>query len=89
MSTTEGDRARFTDLDETPAEAVINAVASLTGDDPLEMEPLSSVIDPDALNALLDGDDHAGKPPEVQFDFHGCRVLVRADGSVIVRRTTA
>lgn len=86
MPASESNRARFTDLDETPSEAVINAVASLTGDDPLEMDPLSGAIDPDALDGLFQDGEYGGRPPEVQFSFNGCQVLVRGDGSVMVQQ---
>lgn len=89
MATSERARSSFTSRGATPSEAVINAVASLTGDDPLEMDPLAATIDPDALNGLFRDDDAGDGAPEVTFVFHGCEVLVRGDGSVLARRTTA
>lgn len=55
-----------------PSEAVVMAVADQTGQDATEMTPLYDVIDPDALDALFQGD----KPGRVSFDYAGCKVTV-------------
>jgi len=38
---------------ETPAEAVVAAVADVTGRSPLDLDPLYDAIDPDTLNTLF------------------------------------
>ena len=67
----------FDDGARTVTDAVVEAVAAAAGDDPLEIEPIHSVVDPDALDALLGqngrqrhGDVH------VTFSFHGYDVTV-------------
>ncbi|MDQ2051818.1 HalOD1 output domain-containing protein [Natronolimnohabitans sp. A-GB9] len=75
------------DAGERASEAVITAVADLTGISPIELEPLYDVVDPDALDSLVaharraDGAD----THELQFSYEGYDVDVRTDGQVRVR----
>ncbi|WP_436927817.1 HalOD1 output domain-containing protein [Halosimplex amylolyticum] len=64
------------EIGEEPAEAVVIAVAEVTGQSPLEMEPLPEVIDPDALNSLFDGERDQLSSVSVTFDYCGQRVTV-------------
>lgn len=66
-------------LDEAPAEAVVTTVAEVTGQSPLEMEPLFEVIDPDALNMLFDSLDDRPSSVTVTFDYCGQQVTVTPD----------
>lgn len=74
--------------DWTTSERVVSAVAEATGADPVSLEPLYAVVDPDALDALLEtsrpGPD--GSLPRVSFTYCGCDVVVSADGGVQVSR---
>lgn len=66
---------------------VVEEVAAATGVDPTDLdEPLSDVVDPDALDALFSGRQSAGGTVRgyTSFVYHGCRVTVDADGSVSV-----
>ena len=67
------------------SETVVAAVAEATGVDPLDLDPLYDVVDPDALNALFDS---AGTSPpahlELSFTMADCAVVVRGDGEVVV-----
>ena len=66
------------------SEAVVNAVGAVTGTDPLRLEPLYNVIDPDALDSLC---THARSPAEahqLRFSYEGFDVDVRTDGRVRV-----
>jgi len=60
--------------------AVVETVSAVTGTDPNSMQPLYSVLDADALDALLssvrDGTVHTS------FTFEGCSVTVASDGTV-------
>lgn len=70
---------------EEVSDAVIAAVADATGEDPIELEPLYSVVDPDALNSLFRGStDASATTMELRFSMAGCRVVVRGDGDVDV-----
>lgn len=62
---------------------IIEAVASLTKSDPLDLEPLAAVVDPDALDRLF-----ASRVPghfQVDFNYAGCDVTAASSGDVIVR----
>lgn len=76
---------------ETATEAVITAVAEATDRSPLDMDPLVGVVDPDALNTVLDGNgsdpphefepgtDPEDAPVAVVLDYANHRVLVTPD----------
>lgn len=70
---------------ETVSERVIQAVATTSSADPLELPPLYDAVDPDALDSLVtemtDG--------EVVFAYAGYEVTVRSDGTIMVDETTA
>jgi hypothetical protein len=72
-----------------PSEAVVHAVATVTGTDPTELEPLYATVDPDALDTIVetDGDEEEpiAHPTTVSFALEGHHVTVRADGFVHVR----
>lgn len=72
---------------ETPiSERVIEKVAAATNSDPIDLEPLFSRIDPDALDSLFS--NGAGglvrDQGELTFPMSGCSVTVSADGTVDV-----
>lgn len=72
------------------SETVIAAVAEATDTDPLDLEPLYTVVDPDALNGLVR--QSVGSPSssvEINFSMAGCDVTVHGDGEVIVTPSTA
>ena len=67
------------------SETVVTAVAEAKGVDPLDLDPLYTVLDPDALNRVFH--PTAGSPPtsmELRFSMAGCQVVVHGDGEVIV-----
>lgn len=85
MTGTTSDQVRSVCRSGEISETVVTAVAAATGVDPLDLEPLYSVVDPDALNSMFC--PSVGSPPdslEVQFSMAGCRVVVRGDGEVAV-----
>lgn len=63
---------------ESAAEAVVTVVAEATGRSPLELDPLYEVVDPDALNMLLDDG-----PPSVSVTFDYCGQTVTITGERI------
>lgn len=76
-----------TDSPTTPiSERVIEQVAAATNQDPIDLEPLFSRVDPDALDALFSNGAGATVRAEGQLTFPmgGCEVTVTADGSVDV-----
>lgn len=70
------------DDDETISEVVVRTVASVTGDDPMTMVPLGTVVDSDALDALC---ARAPDDSRLSFSFNGCRVTVYGGRSVWAR----
>ena len=72
---------------ETPSFAVVEAVAAEEGIDPVELRrPLHEVIDPDALDRLVDSyaDRPGAVPFEVSFSYYGHAVTVSSGGTVRV-----
>lgn len=65
--------------------SIIRAVASVSGSDPLSLEPrLYDVIDPDALERLLTADATSSEV-RITFLFGNHEVTVTAAGEIIVR----
>ena len=67
--------------DEIPTEAVVRAVATVRGVDPLDLPPLDGVLDGEALDDLFD-DTFAGLPRDgglLIFEYCDCRVAVGPD----------
>lgn len=62
--------------------AIVETVSAAIGRETTEMEPLYSVLDPDALEAILSspGDDIV----RVSFVFEECTVTASSTGQVIV-----
>lgn len=60
------------------AEAVVESVAAETDTDALSLPPLAETLDPDALNALVEGLEDG----RVAFRYAGCDVTVESDGTV-------
>lgn len=72
--------------DEQVSEKVVSAVAEETDSDPRTLEPLYSVIDPDALDTLFETDELGPRrsPSRITFTYSGCEIVVTGDGSVSV-----
>jgi len=75
--------------DESVSEAVVSAVAAVSGATPVPdptsadtLEPLYDVVDPDALDALFDATSR--DDVQVSFGYHDSTVTVRSDGLVTV-----
>lgn len=64
--------------------AVVDAVADATGADPLELPPLCDVVDPDAVDSLVQADRPAAERSllEIRFSVAGCEVVVDSGGNV-------
>ena len=79
-------RATLMKQDFSASEAVVSAVAKRFGVDPLELEtPLYDAVDPDELNALLEGARRSGRSPvHVTFEYYGYTVSVDSGGSVML-----
>lgn len=73
--------------DESVSEAVVETVASVSGVDPVELDPLYYAIDPDALDAVFASRSAPGDLPRdvrLSFSYVGLQVTVTAAGRIIV-----
>ncbi|WP_440765270.1 HalOD1 output domain-containing protein [Natronorubrum sp. DTA7] len=72
--------------DQTASLAVIEAIAAVSGTDPVELPPLYDVINPDALNALFEPHERrTGSGLHVEFSYNGFDIVVREGPEVVVR----
>lgn len=60
---------------------VVERVADCLDADPLNIEPLSNVIDPDVLDAFADA-GAVGADSELRFHYLGCDIVVYGDGRI-------
>ena len=76
---------------QTVSETVVSTVAEFIGSEPTSIDPLYDTVDPDALDALFDGDRTVSDcaPSRVAFTYCGCDVVVTADGTAQVSRAGA
>lgn len=72
----------------TPSMAVVVAVAKAKGVDPLELEPLGNVIDPEALDRIFAETDDSLPSGWLTFRMAGCEVTVTSDGELSVTPKT-
>lgn len=61
---------------------IVRAVAVLENTDPMELPPLYQVLDPEALDALVES--NPGPPKRIEFDYYGYEVIVREGDHVTV-----
>lgn len=76
--------------DESVTEAVVRAVCSVTESDQMGLEPIYSVVDPDALNVLFgsNGSDHSRRTDGVvAFEYVGRHVQITSENTVKVSGT--
>lgn len=68
------------------SQRVVDAVAAARDVDPLDVQPLYDVIDPDALEQLFTATHSSGRtdPARVVFTLDGCEVTVHSDGTIDV-----
>ena len=69
------------DADETPTVALVRAVAAITGEHPRDLDPLPSVIDPEALDRVIThARTQSEQPLTVSFSWAGCEITASGDG---------
>lgn len=64
------------DADEPVAMSIVYAVANALQRQPLDLEPLSTQVDPEALETLLNGPIGQRQELSVSFSFAECTVVV-------------
>ena len=79
-------RARYDPEAVAPSVAVIDVVRTVF-DDERDPRPLYEVVDPDALDSLLESRSNRDRrdPISVSFPYAGVRVTVTSDGRITVR----
>lgn len=73
------------DPDESVTDGVIEAVAAAANQEPTSLDPLYSILDPDALDTLFKPEYSAN--PQVTFQYNGCLVQVISDEKIEIRTT--
>jgi hypothetical protein len=79
------------DWEETPpSTAVVEVVSRALNVEPTAVEPLYDVVDPDALDRLVDTDaaDRSRSATRTEFAYEGLRVTVESVGRVAVHGET-
>jgi len=66
---------------QTPTEAIVNAVAEAAGVDPIELPPLYAAVDPVIIETLLEGDN---RQVTIGVQYDSWNVFVRGDGAIQV-----
>ncbi|WP_312908265.1 HalOD1 output domain-containing protein [Natronosalvus caseinilyticus] len=70
---------------ETLVTTVVRSVAAITGKTPVELDPLYTTIDPDALKQVLDNsrsDSTKQGSVSITFDFASCEITISCDGTM-------
>lgn len=73
---------------ERPSMAVVVAVAEAKGVDPLELEPLGTVIDPEALDRIFTRPEGCRPTGRLTFRMDGCEVTITSSGELSVTPKT-
>lgn len=60
---------------------IVESVAASKSTSPLELTPIYTVVDPEALEDLFSGPTQQGR---IEFEYEGCHVRVDDDGDVTV-----
>lgn len=78
-------RAIYDAAEISPSTAIIEAVAAVSEKDPIDLEPLYSAVDPDALDMLLSRESIHDGDVDVTFDFEAHAVSMSSYGSIVLR----
>lgn len=67
---------------ESTSNAVVRAVATIEGKEPMELSPLNRAVDPDALDALFDSGRFSTDRTDIhlEFSYAGYRIQLAASG---------
>ncbi|MFO7834548.1 MAG: HalOD1 output domain-containing protein [Halohasta sp.] len=67
---------------DSAATAVVISVADNNDCSPMALPELTTAVDPDALDAVLEGGDES---VVISFSYAGCEVSLRGDGELVLR----
>lgn len=67
---------------------VVDAVATVLDTDPLALEPIANVLDPEALDQLVTSwaERDRSTPASISFDYCGCTVTLESESTLVVSR---
>ncbi|MFP8952701.1 HalOD1 output domain-containing protein [Natrialbaceae archaeon A-arb3/5] len=77
---------------ESASTALLDGFATVLDVDPVDLDPLSACVDPDALNAMVahwQTTDAEVANGTVSFTYSQCHVTVRADGEIVIEPETS
>ncbi|WP_222917131.1 HalOD1 output domain-containing protein [Natrinema sp. SYSU A 869] len=69
-------------LDETMVEAIIRSIATITGVDETDLEPLYDTVEVDALAEIVTHAEQRDRSVSVSFGYEGHTVVVDGAGSI-------
>lgn len=75
-------RVAYDSVDATPSLAIITVVSTITGKDPVDLDPIHESIDPDALDALFTAEFSSVN--RLTFQYCGYEITVGTDDVVEV-----
>ena len=77
----------FDGAEERLSEVIPRAVATILDEDPTDLEPLGTVIDPDMLNAIGEhGSKKSGLSGDLTFQYEGFEITVAPEGHIWFER---
>lgn len=69
----------------SPSFTLIKALAAIKDTEPVELDPLSESVDPDALDTLIGTAEPQEGPLEVAFTIEGYYVRIQSNGRISFR----
>lgn len=79
----DGFRARFDSTERSASLAIVEMIAAIGNTSPLELTPISTTIDTDALDALLSPSPNGDRVCDsIAFHYEGFEVTVYHDGQM-------
>lgn len=72
------------DDDSSLTELVVCSVAAVVGIEPMDVDPLSTRVDTDALESLFAVSSSYEADGSLTFHLNDCRVTVYSDGEVVI-----
>lgn len=80
-SETRSYRTNYENAESAPGIALVEAVAAIEETDPIELEPLGSVLDVDALDSVI-GTMPSGPETLIAVSYEGYHAMFHGDGSM-------
>lgn len=82
-------RAEYDFATMAPCTAVVDLLQTITGVDCTDLEPLSEVVDPTAVNHLVGDGENRRSACTVTFCYQRLTITVQSDGTVTIQPHSA